>query len=263
VTVPPFLAPHVTSVVAYDVDLGAPGVHRGLPSTTVTLVLPCEEPLSVSWAAGERVTGWSSLAGLHDRPAQVHHTGRQSGVQLALTPRGSRALLGVPAAALAGQLLSLDDLGVATDLPERLAGTPPARRPDLVVRVLADLLARRGDPGPRAEVARALAQLTRGRTVQAVADDVGWSRRHLATQVRAETGLTPKQVHQLARFERARRLLGHRPLAEVAHTCGFADQSHLTRDWTRYAGCSPTTWLREEFPFVQDHGPTDAAGSEP
>ena len=33
-SVPPVLAPYVTSLVAYDVDLGAPGVHRGLPSTS-------------------------------------------------------------------------------------------------------------------------------------------------------------------------------------------------------------------------------------
>jgi AraC-like DNA-binding protein len=59
-------------------------------------------------------------------------------------------------------------------------------------------------------------------------------------------------VQRLGRFETSRALLGRLPLAEVAHRCGYADQSHLSREWSALAGCSPTTWLREEFPFLQD-----------
>jgi len=106
---------------------------------------------------------------------------------------------------------------------------------------------------------RALARLTRGVTVQEVASDVGYSRRRLSTLVREECGLTPKEYQRVARFEASRELVGRRPLAEVAARCGYADQAHLTREWTALAGCAPTTWLREEFPFVQD--PDDPAPS--
>ena len=50
----------------------------------------------------------------------------------------------------------------------------------MVERALIAELARHGAPAPRAEVGRALAGLTRGASVQRVADDVGYSRRHLA-----------------------------------------------------------------------------------
>ena len=50
------------------------------------------------------------------------------------------------------------------------------------------------------------------------------------------------------------------PLAEAAHRCGYADQAHLTREWVALAGCPPSTWLREEFPFLQDLHPE--AGGE-
>jgi AraC-like DNA-binding protein len=63
----------------------------------------------------------------------------------------------------------------------------------------------------------------------------------------------------VARFEASRRHLGHKPLAAVAHGCGYADQGHLTRDWSDLAGCPPTTWLREEFPFLQDDAGADPA----
>lgn len=261
--VQPVLAAYVASLVTYDVDLGAPGVHRGLPGTALTLVLPVGEPLTVGWA-GERgpvTTGWSSVSGLHARPAEIHHRGRQRGVQLGLTVAGARALFGVPAAALSGELLDLDDVAPQLrHLPEQLQVTPWPQARRLVEGTLAAALARHGEPRPRAELGRVLAGLTRGERVEQVAEDVGFSRRRLSDVVRAECGLTPKTYQRVARFERARRLLGRRPLAEVSARCGYADQAHLTREWTSLAGCTPTAWLREEFPFVQDRGQKDAPG---
>ena len=71
------LAPYVASLVAYDVDLGAPGVHRGLPSTTLTFVLPVGEPLDVGWRGvpASRAARWSTVSGLHAHPAEIHHDG--------------------------------------------------------------------------------------------------------------------------------------------------------------------------------------------
>lgn len=255
--VPPVLAAYVTSLVAYDVDLGAPGIHRGLPGTALTVVLPVGEPLTVGWA-GERgsiTTGWSSVSGLHARPAEIHHDGHQRGVQLGLTVAGARALLGVPAAEIRGELLELEDVTPKLrHLPEQLQAVPWPHARRLVEEAFTSVLAGHRDPRLRAEVGRALAELTRGERVEQVAADVGFSRRRLSDLVRAECGLTPKTYQRVARFERSRRLLGGLPFAEVSARCGYADQAHMTRDWTRLAGCTPTTWLREEFPFVQDVG---------
>lgn len=266
--VPTALRRYVAARVPYDVDFGAPGVHRGLPSTTVTLVLPIDEPLRVSWAGRPDTLhgAFSSLSGLHAGPAAIHHDGGQRGVQLALTLTGARALLGRPAADLSGALTDLDEAVVPLplrELPERLHAVPTwAARVALVDRTLARLAVRGGDGEPRAEVARALALLTTGARVAEVADDVGYSRRRLGTLVRAECGLAPKEFQRVARLQAARRTLGTRPLAEVAALCGYADQAHLTREWSSLAGCTPTAWLREEFPFVQDRVGAGGAGSE-
>lgn len=262
-TVPSVLRPYVASMTAYDTDFGAPGRHRGLPGTTVTLVLPVDEPIDVSWADGsDRMVGWSSLSGLDARPAAIHHSGHQRGVQLALTIAGARALFGMPASAWRGLLLSLDDLDQPDEtargvrqLPERLAETDRGHWEDVVVRELVAALAHHGAPAPRAEVGRALALLSGGAAVRATAADVGYSRRRLGDLVREETGVGPKEYQRLARFEQARDLMGRVPLAEVAQRCGYADQAHLSREWRELAGCTPTTWLREEFPFVQDVRP--------
>lgn len=256
----PGLAPYVTAIVAYDIDMGAPGIHRGLPSTGVTFELPLGEPLDVEWPgqSGSRLREWSCLSGLHTRPAAIHHSGWQRGVSVHLTVEGARAIFGMPAAELAGELVTLPDVAPALrHLPEALADKPE-RGVQTVRNALVDTLARRGEPAARAEVGRALARLTRGARVADVASDVGYSRRRLQDLVRAECGLTPKDFQRVARFARARQNLalaaraGRVSIGAVAAHSGYADHAHMTREWVALGGCTPTTWLQEEFPFVQD-----------
>ncbi len=267
----PLLRPYVATLTAYDVS-GAAGIHRGLPGTTVTFVLPLDEPIRVGWARdpGEPRTAWSSIAGLHAAPAAIHHGGRQTGFFLGLTLAGARALLGLPARAIGGRLSDLDEVAPhLADLPELLHDTDDwARRSRLLQDALVRALSRTDGPAVRAragqaEVGRALACLTRGVAVADVADEVGYSRRHLRNLVQAETGLSPQQFRRVARFEASRDLVVEAarrgtPLADAATAGGYADHAHLDRDWRDLAGCPPTTWLAEEFPIVQDHAAPSA-----
>jgi AraC-like DNA-binding protein len=88
--------------------------------------------------------------------------------------------------------------------------------------------------------------------VGALADEVGWSSRHLTTRFRAEVGLNPKEAARVTRFDRARRRLvpGVR-LADVAAGAGYFDQAHLAREFHALAGCSPSRWMADEIGFVQ------------
>lgn len=63
-----------------------------------------------------------------------------------------------------------------------------------------------------------------------------------------ETGISPKQLARTFRFENVVTHLaaGSQNLADVAAATGYADQGHLTREFRRMAGCSPTQWLLEE-----------------
>jgi transcriptional regulator GlxA family with amidase domain len=103
------------------------------------------------------------------------------------------------------------------------------------------------------EIRYAFGRLRTGRaSVAAVAAEIGWSTRHLTGRFHAEIGVRPKEAARLGRFDNTRRALGPavRP-ADVAATHGFADQSHLIREFHAFAGCTPSHWLAEEFAFVQ------------
>jgi AraC-like DNA-binding protein len=254
----PVLRPYVGHYTGYRQRGIAPATHRGLPSPYLTLIVTLDEPLTVVAHPDPRQAAArydTLLGGLHLRPAIIAHDGRQSGVQIAVSPLGCRTLLGLPAGELAAlDVDAADVLGaVASEMQDRIryARTWPER-----FSVVDAVLARRVSPVQSApEVARAWNLLLgSGGTVAvtSLADDVGWSARHLADRFRAETGLRPKEAARVIRFDRARRALGRpRSLAGVAADTGYFDQAHLAREFRALAGCSPTAWLAEEFGFVQ------------
>lgn len=79
-----------------------------------------------------------------------------------------------------------------------------------------------------------------------VAGACGLSRGYFIRAFKETTGETPHRWILLRRVERARELLigSDLSLADIALTCGFADQSHFTRIFARMTGTPPGTWRR-------------------
>jgi AraC-like DNA-binding protein len=71
----------------------------------------------------------------------------------------------------------------------------------------------------------------------------GMSRYTLARHFRACLGTSPYRYLVMRRLDRARALIRRGAgLADTAAGCGFADQSHMTRHFTRTYGISPGRW---------------------
>jgi AraC-like DNA-binding protein len=257
----PAVRPWVERYVGYvqhDVTLG---VHRGLPSRHVTLIVSLDQPIRVTGMPlpGESPVSLQGLVGgMHVAPALVAQDRFQAGLHLELNPLGTQALLGLSAAELSGHVVGLDQLGSPrlAELPARLGEAHDwSTRFALLDETLAGVVA--DAEGPAGEVRWAWQRMraARGRVrVATLADEVGWSRRHFGERFRAEIGLSPKQAARVLRFERAGQLLrrGRVDLANLAVDCGYYDQAHLTNEWRALAGCPPGTWIAEELPFLQD-----------
>lgn len=80
-----------------------------------------------------------------------------------------------------------------------------------------------------------------------VAASCGLSRSRFMKAFRETTGATPYQWLVSQRIEAAKQLLINRRLsvADIAHRCGFADQSHFTRVFAQRVGAAPAAWRRE------------------
>jgi AraC-like DNA-binding protein len=83
-------------------------------------------------------------------------------------------------------------------------------------------------------------------SISDLAKECGLSASHFARAFRQSCGVSPHRWLLARRVERAKRLLleGERGLAQIALACGFVDQSHLTRVFTRSEGHTPAKWRR-------------------
>jgi AraC family transcriptional regulator len=69
---------------------------------------------------------------------------------------------------------------------------------------------------------------------------------HFARAFRQTTGQPPRRGLMEQRIEKAKQLLvdSALSLAQIAETCGFADQSHFTRVFAQLVQSSPGQWRR-------------------
>ncbi|MCO5414242.1 MULTISPECIES: AraC family transcriptional regulator [Ralstonia] len=123
-------------------------------------------------------------------------------------------------------------------------------REQLLLSVLADALHASNDrTNHHADAAPDAIQLARTRidddpaaaiSLLDLAHETGLSRFQVLRGFARVTGLTPHAYQVQRRVALARRLIAQgQPLAEVAAACGFADQSHMTRQFVRKYGVSP------------------------
>lgn len=217
---------------------GASGTEVRLPTRGPQIVIGMdpERPIAI-------VHGPTTTARVIDRACQRRAVG------LVLRPGGLRALTGVSATEFVDTEVDLDQClpGDAAGFVEQLRSAESAEQ------VMSGLLRRGSHLGhqwvaPSASVAVVAERVLRGQQVQEACEGVGVSHRRLVANFRSEVGLLPKEFARLGRFESAVALVrraGALPLAEIAVSAGYADQSHMTREFARFCAMSPGALHRD------------------
>jgi AraC-like DNA-binding protein len=168
-------------------------------------------------------------------------------------PGGGAAVLGVPSVAFANTHVDLAAVwgeAAARELRERLctAATCEARFQHLEATLIERL---RSSLRPHPAVLIALTRLTApgSRTsIREVARQSGLSHRRFLTIFAADVGLSPKLFSRIRRFQHVHALAtrtGHIDWSQLALECGFYDQSHLTNEFRKLAGLTPTEYQQD------------------
>ncbi|BCK56670.1 AraC family transcriptional regulator [Nocardia wallacei] len=194
------------------------------------------------------------VLGPRDRCFPVEGPCAPSYLAFSLHPLAACAVLDTPGIYLRDCLLDLSDL-----TGRRFRDTVDRIRESRCWQdrfgLLDTFLLERADEGrrPPREVERAWSLLTvsgGAMTIGPIADEVGWSHKHLIARFTHHVGLTPKTAARLIRFDRLRQRLLRSPrprLADLAATYGYADQPHLTREFREFAGETPLQYHRREI----------------
>ncbi len=241
----PRLRPYVVGYAGFRSGSGAAIGHRVLPLNLATMII------DFATSSGS-VTGPRSVSIVDER------TGWGHGVSVGLNPAGTAALLGVPMRELAGGAARLEDvlargkaesaawlgdaelakrLGEAPDWPARFAILDGLLDQRLTAAVAAGWRA----DGLLMHAWWRLQQSGDRLPIGILAKESGISRRNLELRFQRQVGLSPGTVARIARFQRAVGMLTRSSgLSRAAADCGYADQSHLSREIRAMAGMTPT-----------------------
>ncbi len=201
-----------------------------------TRILP-DGCLDLIWDGTELVVaGPDSAARWHDSPAGAVYTGLRF-------HRGTGpAALRIPASEVADKFPRLRDVwpaAAARALTERVAGDPAAA----LAAWAAEAAAGR-QPDPIGPPVHAMAR--RGTPVTQMADRLGLSERQLRRRCLPVFGYGPRRLARILRMTRALdQARSGLPLADVAASCGYADQAHLCRELLALGGATPTSLVAE------------------
>jgi len=217
-------------------------------SLTVPLVFSFAEPFAIGLgkAPDDNDRFASFAAGLFAGPVMIESFGTACCIQVNFTPLGARRFFRLPMSELTDSMVVLDDVlgaeGMA--LREQLGNAPDwASRFDLAETFVTTRLASAAETPLEIAWAydRIIASGGRAR-ISAIAEKLGWSRKHLAGSFSNAIGIGPKTLSRIVRFNRALGLSrqDQSDWADIAADCGYADQAHLVREFRQLAGDPPT-----------------------
>lgn len=245
----PALAPYVKCIWSLESDAPIPdaGRERILPDGCVELVFHFRDTYRTHFADGTAdLQPASFVVGQMTRFLEIEPTGRAGLVAVRFRARGAYLFFDRPLRELAAGVVDLGDVwrGRATEWTERiaLAGGMPARLRYVEQALLARLRAN-GRTDPAVDRALDLIDARRGRVrVDALADEIGVSTRHLGRRFQRAVGVGPKEYGRIRRFLHALELMNGpepRSLTDVALHGGYYDQAHFNHEFRELSGMSP------------------------
>ncbi|MGC5703299.1 helix-turn-helix transcriptional regulator [Pseudomonas sp. NFXW11] len=261
---PPFSVSHC--VTGFDASRLRPwgcrlyGFSETLPGTVqrlevaqplVKLVIGLASPYGLA-ANGREERCQAFLVSRPAAPMLVEQRGAHACIEVELPPWAAYRLFQGDGQVLASPWLDLRELWGAevSLLVEALEESPCwTRRLQRVEGFLAERLqhSRRDVPEMLRRAWEALQRSGGCAPIHQLSQQAGCSGRHFASRFKAHLGQGPKACARHIRFARAQQLLESAPaleLVQAAALCGYSDQSHFTREFQAFAGCSPGAYAR-------------------
>jgi AraC-like DNA-binding protein len=228
--------------------------EKVLPNGCVEVMVNLGPTHTLFTAAGESRWDHSWYSGVQEKSLFIESLHGTHLVAARLHPLGARALFGVSAAENANRVIDLRVLaGAGADRlrADLVTGPDAAARFARHEQFLRDRPPAEPVPSFVSEAARRI-EAAHGRVrVSSLHRDLGVSRKHLAVSFARDVGIPAKAYAQIHRFVwtvaaiQASTSIDWSSLADEA---GYADQSHLVRDFQRVAGANPTVFLRQQTP---------------
>ncbi|WP_394840784.1 AraC family transcriptional regulator [Pendulispora brunnea] len=221
--------------------------------------LPDGRTTLVFRALGDGRNGDVSVAGPRTRALFKNATGLVRALVIQFKPGWSAPLLGVPANELTDRIVPLEDVWGRSGEDLCLELLEARSLPDVFARVsrAIALRTRDGFEPASARLARRAVRLLEGDEVrvEAVAERLGVTSRHLRRAFVESVGIGPKDFARTVRLQRAVRMAAtSKDWARIAADAGYYDQAHLIADFRDLVGLTPGAFLKRARAIPPERG---------
>ena len=191
-----------------------------------------------------------SISGQVNFPARVQSPGDVETVVVVFHPHAIGTVFNIPVSSFYNQEIdgySLGDKRLNILADDVLNAEDSIEAIELIERYL---LSRLAEPGiydfKRVGVSLKHLFLDNTISVENMAQLAFLSRKQFERVFFNAVGMKPKEYSNVARFQKSLLLMqnGNRDFADIAHSCGYADQSHFIRECRRYSGTTPAELLK-------------------
>ncbi|MBE9211522.1 AraC family transcriptional regulator [Plectonema cf. radiosum LEGE 06105] len=190
------------------------------------------------------------LCGIQSQSFIIDNHSQISVMGVRFQPGGSVPFFQIPAKELYNQIISLEELWNfhAEQLRENLLKVPRIKARFLVLERFLFRMMQSQKSHPIIDFALCEFQKSPIPTVNEVTNKIGISNRYFGQLFSDVVGLTPKLFCRIQRLRRLLILLAEKTTvdwSEIALNCGYFDQAHFIHDFRSFAGCCPTTYLKQ------------------
>jgi len=228
--------------------------ERIVPDGNPELVIHYGHPFSEFTAAGKQQQPRGFLMGQMTRPLALDPSQGMPGiVGVRFWPAGTRTMFGAAMSEFTDERLALDDVvpGATARLVDQIASAANARERCGILQDFVAGVAAVNAPFQDAGVGHWVGQILNasGRiSISALARESDLSQRQLERRFRAQVGVPPRLYANVIRFRTVFDNLSgaSKPdWVDLALSAGYFDQSHMTKDFHRFLGCSPSQFISE------------------
>lgn len=227
---------------------------RLLPVTNTDLIINPSTPIIYRFIDGqEEMAPPVHIRYVRQKPQIINQAAELNVWGVSLRPFGAYPLLRANMHALEGCIINLQQLNTAF-CATLLNALPQISRDDegadLIENALADWLG--GSTSMNTAEIQLVQDFMKQIDDQKIAEycrynDIGIKR--LERLIKKYTGLSPKQLQQIERFQRAGNDIIYNTtppsLADVAYSHNYYDQMHLTREFKDFSGITPFSFLNQ------------------
>ena len=201
-----------------------------------------------------------SVIGPNAAPREYSFHGEFNSLHIAFRLGGEKPFLGYSPSEFDDAPIPIDDLLPGNRVQQLWDMTPygPLAQVCALERFLAARFQPEQDIEARTRYGIDIIRQSWGRVnVAQLAETLNLSERQLLRSFKLETGLTPKKIMRLVRFNGALLHVNQSQVPNFTHIAmehGYTDQSHFIREFTHFAGITPTAFLkrRDTLGFLHD-----------